>query len=670
MARVSPLAVVAAGALALPFAPPALLGMSLEGVGSVVLALVGISLLIVIHEAGHFVTALWCGVRVEVFSIGFGPRLCGFQRGTVDYRISAIPVGGYVAMAGESPEDDLTGAEWEFASKTVGQRALILSAGVVMNVVLAVVLFIIAFSVGVRFVVPVVGAVQPGGASHGVLQRGDRIVAIDGREITDYGEIQVAAALADPDTGLELEFQRPGEAQTRTATVNPRRGPSDNFPRLNVEPMKVLAAVDPESAAAEALLWSESVSSPARALVGGTPGLARSLAERGLRAGDRILASLSSDSQGQSLLPLWRRLRDSPGRPVSFAVERPLEGGGHRRLHAVIVPRRRAMRTVGIKLSSQPRVRSVMADSPADRQGLEEDDLLVSIGAEPVTYSNLRDLVEKTGGKPTEFVVERPGDADARERVVLQVAPEEVPGGYRLGIGFDASIVEAVAPGSEAEKAGVLPGDRLDSVSVGDYLAVFPKWRSVTNEQGLSDLLTVVGDRPTELLLKRDGVQITITVGPSSDSADKAWGEHGIALSDEQFTLQVGMGRACVLGFHKTVVMTERILMMLRGLLSRRVSPKELGGPVQIVHVSYRLAQQGMGTLLFFLALLSVNLAVINVLPIPALDGGHLMFVLIEKLRGSPAPREGMFYAQLLGIALLLLLMLFVFANDIMRFRG
>src|SRR5215470_7789441 len=103
-------------------------------------AAIVLGVIIMLHELGHFLVARYFKIRIETFSVGFGPRLIGFRRGDTDYRISALPLGGYVKMAGDTPSENLTGAPHEFLSKPKWQRFLVAAAGPAMNVILAVVL--------------------------------------------------------------------------------------------------------------------------------------------------------------------------------------------------------------------------------------------------------------------------------------------------------------------------------------------------------------------------------------------------------------------------------------------------------------------------------------------------------------------------------------------------
>src|SRR5215831_672111 len=147
---------------------------------SLLAAALVLGVIIILHELGHFLVARLFKIRVETFSVGFGPRLVGFRRGDTDYRISWFPLGGYVKMAGDAPSENLTGAPHEFLSKPKWQRFLVASAGPIMNVILAVVLLTGLFMHGLevpQFLVTQsnVGIVEAGSpADKAGIQNGDR----------------------------------------------------------------------------------------------------------------------------------------------------------------------------------------------------------------------------------------------------------------------------------------------------------------------------------------------------------------------------------------------------------------------------------------------------------------------------------------------------------------
>jgi len=207
--------------------------------------------MILIHEFGHYAAAKLLGVRVEVFSIGFGKRLFGFRRGDTDYRIAAIPLGGYVKMSGENPMDERTDDPGEFMSHPRWHRFIIAIAGPAMNILFAVGLLTCVYMV--RYEYPavldepaVIGwVVQDTPAAEAGIQVGDRIVRIDGIDNPTWEQVIPREAL-NPNQPLEVTLQRGTQTLTKTIVPEPY-GPNQmgsagwapkepSFPITDLEP--------------------------------------------------------------------------------------------------------------------------------------------------------------------------------------------------------------------------------------------------------------------------------------------------------------------------------------------------------------------------------------------------------------------------------------------------
>ena len=195
--------------------------------------------LIFAHESGHFLVAKLFGVRVLVFSFGFGKRLFGFQRGPTDYRVSLIPLGGYVRMAGDTPEDNHPGDPDEYLSRPKWQRFLILFAGPFMNILIAIVFLAIINMTGTETLIvqPVIGEVAPNKpAARAGLQIGDRIIRVDGDAIQSFDDLKMAITM-HAGTPLRVDYIRNGA--TRTTTMTPERENSEYGPvgRAGIRPL-------------------------------------------------------------------------------------------------------------------------------------------------------------------------------------------------------------------------------------------------------------------------------------------------------------------------------------------------------------------------------------------------------------------------------------------------
>jgi regulator of sigma E protease len=177
--------------------------------------------MILIHEFGHFAVAKWLGVRVEQFAIGFGTRLVGFRRGETDYRINAIPLGGYVKMSGENPMDARSDDPREFMNHSRWHRFLIAIAGPTMNILLAIVLLTVIYMVHYEYPAvydepTVIGWVfHDSAAAKAGLEIGDRITGVDGVQNPSWGQVQLKEAMS-PGQPLVINVERNGQTLTRT----------------------------------------------------------------------------------------------------------------------------------------------------------------------------------------------------------------------------------------------------------------------------------------------------------------------------------------------------------------------------------------------------------------------------------------------------------------------
>ncbi len=224
---------------------------------SVVSVVAVLGFMILIHEFGHYAVAKWLGVRVEQFAIGFGKRLVGFRKGETDYRINAIPLGGYVKMSGENPMDQRTDDPGEFMNHSRWHRFLIAIAGPTMNILLAVVLLTVVYMVHYEYPIyldkaaVVQGVRKDSPAQQAGIQAGDRIIKIDGIVNPTWEQVQPKVWLS-PNQALDVTVQRGNQVLQKTVTpkavTSSEVGSVGWFPE---EPV-VVGRVDPSLPAAKA----------------------------------------------------------------------------------------------------------------------------------------------------------------------------------------------------------------------------------------------------------------------------------------------------------------------------------------------------------------------------------------------------------------------------------
>ncbi len=268
---------------------------------SLIAVVVILGFMILIHEFGHYAVAKWLGVRVEVFSIGFGKRLLGYRKGDTDYRISAIPLGGYVKMSGENPMDERTGDPAEFLSHSRWHRFLIAIAGPTMNIMLAVFLLVGVFMVHYEYPAifdapTVIGWVMKDTpAAKAGFQPGDRIVRIDGIQNPTWEQVDTREALS-PNQPLDVTINRGGQLLTKT--------------------------IAPEAYGVDQIGFAGwAAKEPCVCVTDLTPGMPADKA--GLRDGDEILAV--DGKPVPALAAMVEMLETSKDKPISLTVRRGSE---------------------------------------------------------------------------------------------------------------------------------------------------------------------------------------------------------------------------------------------------------------------------------------------------------------------------------------------------------
>jgi regulator of sigma E protease len=438
-------------------------------VSSVLVFLAALAALIFVHELGHFLIARKCGVEVEKFSLGFGPKIVGFTQGKTSYMISAIPLGGYVKMKGEDPSEELSDKTGSFSNAPVQHRLAIAFGGPLFNILFAILIYVVVYMNGAPNLGTAIGTVKEGSpAAVAGLQSDDRIVEIDGTPVRFWENLQ-------------------------------------------------------------------------------------------------------------------KVVHGNPGKQMDFMVER----------------------------------------------GTSK---VVNIAITPVSEETTNIFGEK-------------------EKVGL------------IGVTPLVQDVTYVEEKSAAEAAGFKVGDKVLSIDSNPF-------------HGWMDLKEYAIDKPEQQVIfkvSRDGSEIEIPITPREktvkDSEGKSLtiGELGLGLTGEMIIERYGVFGSLKRSFEETIRMTVLICQSIKKMIFGTVSAESIGGPILIFQIYDKQAEEGFNQTIRLTALLSINLGLLNLLPIPILDGGHILFFLIEAIKGRPVSDKNRERAHQVGFFILISLMVFAFYNDIMR---
>ena len=691
-------------------------GWLVHWVWPIVMFVLGLGVVIFVHELGHFLMARLVGIRVETFALGMGPRVCGYRGKETDYCLRLVPIGGYVKMTGQEDFGPLKEGEPDtrsFSSKTVGQRMLVISAGVVMNVIFAALAFVLIGSIGMKFPATVVGGVlrdYPADqaqivwdASEGQeplttegLQPGDRIVALAGKPVNRFDHLLYAAILGRKDQTFEITVQREidGVERIGTATVGLKKsgGPAGidaQVFRFGIEPALTLVLAGRDDAY---------------------------VVDNGLKPGDTLVAVDGLDIQHQWDLDALEAEFD--GRPVTVTVQ---SADSDERRTAELVP---ALMTVNedygvcvtaegqllrvtdseavtdgdgnatepatlsltlldgteqvvetdtlitevpldvLGMSPRLRLATIVKGDPAEDAGLLPGDVIVSYGSQPTpSLQELRKINDEALDNGTDITVLRDGITQSP----IDIHPHKQAGravmGTMPGIDQDHLVVAHVRPGSPAAAAGIVRGCEIQRVN-DRPVATWPELiNALTELQGQQIVLAGVnGSLPFEASL------------PVLD-------EHDFNPNDYRYQLLPHQGfepmmvtihfsnplSAIAWGAEETLYNLQIAYSHLRALIGGTVPVKEVRGPVGIGDLAVKVARKSGIQFVYLMAFISVAVAVCNFLPLPVLDGGHAVFLIIEKIRGKPLSVRIINIVQVTGFVLLIGLILLITGRDLLR---
>jgi len=550
--------------------------------GAIVLLLGG---LIFVHELGHFVVAKALGVKVLRFSIGFGARLFGFTRGDTEYRISLLPLGGYVKMAGDDPGEEVLPEDRGrgFLEQSPWRRLVISAAGPAANLLFPAVVYFAIYAAQNGSLEPAaaVGTAHPGSpAAVAGLRPGDRILAVTApgaaeKPVRYFTDLSLLVS-PHPERPLTFRVRRDG---------------------AELPPITIVPASDEES---------DPVETTRRGVIGITPHYAAALV--------------------------------APARPGIAGPVEPF-------------------------------------------------DLVVSAAGQPVRHhGDLERALVRAACGPLDLEVVReapvalPGVNLARpEAIALRAVPTCAAGAPTL-LPADPNLstfIAAVTQGSPAEAAGLRRGDAIAKVN-GEVVRSFRDVNAHGREFqiGKPATLELADGRTVTLVPGAESYVDGVTMEKSQRLVLGLFPEvRGWVLDPRgrfvaEVPLERGVGELAAIAGRKLWSVVRLTALSIQRIFTGHISFKTVGGPIMLFQIASDAAGEGWLVFLGYMALISVNLGLMNLLPIPVLDGGHIAQAAIEGVTRRPLSVRAREIANVVGLILLFTLMIFVFKNDIVRVIG
>ena len=704
----------------------------------------GLGAVVFVHELGHFLVAKAVGIKVERFAIGFGPRVCGYRGKETDYSIMLLPLGGYVKMLGQEDFAPLKEGEEPdpraYSSKSVGARFAVISAGVIMNVIFAAILFVIIGMIGMSTPAPIVGGTAPGMPANtakitwrddaglpinpedprianepNTIQPGDRMKKIEGdgalmtilgNDVYRFRRVQMQAVLSDITDKYTLTVERStkeGKRLTGTLSLGLKMslspsGTGSKLPAFGIAP-----------ASSNKLIRVDKYGHEDTA---------------GFKPGDEIVKV-----DGKEVKHNWdieKIAKNLLGRPVKVTVERTENGktsqvelgpfqpsvrnplvfhlkDGTKTIRAegfefnkknkqvnLIVGKgdKQTEQKVPLKnivgyetaegvvteymdvlgLSPRLKVGAVVKGSPAEDAKLQPGDIIARYGAHPApTYLKLKELNKKFVDDGADIVVIRDGKTLAPVKIKPKMYGQDAQIGIIVELDMENLIIAGIRENSPASKPNTIRGDGGDLIEKinGKDVSTWPE---------LLAELSKLQDKEVTIAVKRGDESVTATI-KSLDKEMFQASDYACRILPQPWyyerlmdpKISRGPIDALVWGCKETVFFITTSYATLRSLIKRTVSPAELSGPVGIGRMAIMAGRRGVLHFVYFMAIISVSLAVVNFLPFPVVDGGHALFLIIEKIRGKPLSIRVMNVVQLIGLAVILMVFVLVTWQDISR---
>jgi len=706
--------------------------MDLVGGLNLFVVILGFGFLILVHELGHYLAARWAGIRVDNFAIGMGPVLCSWRHGLgvqlgssqpelcrrfgrattatipeaalreaglgeTEWTLRLLPLGGFVRMLGQddaAPNDDLAaqGDPRSYRSAPVGKRMVVISGGVVMNILFGILFFMVAFLAGVKAEAPVVGGVAPGSpAARAGIMAGDRIESIDGTPTATFTDVILGGAMHVGTQPLTIKVDRGGEVLELKAL--PEYEAAAGLQRLGIAPAEgVSLSADRESIPLvhQALLSAGFFD---RARVQGAPtgwfecagdrdAFVRQWGGATLRtidgrdatsaAGLRVAAQASA---GAMIPTTWDLTWANSASTISVALEPVAD------LEPILYAPGSSAGAADLELGVAGLVplvlvRDVLPGS-ANAAILKAGDVILAAGDESgPRMDEFRSLMAKRAGSVVPLVVLRGGERVPVNARVDGSGRLEVMIGYAMSLPMIAGPIESTQEGdavisTPAAGLGLVPCSTV--VSIGGEAV--RDWASI---RGAIQRALAAGARTVPIIVRMPGAgEATVNAELRFNDAQAksiealAWsspiGPEWFEPSMVTISADGNPLLAVAMGFKESRKLAIMTWLTIDRLVRGTVAVKQLRGPVGIVQIGTQVADRGWTYLVFFLAVISVNLAVLNFLPLPIADGGHMCYLIYERITGREPSVVFQNIAFLAGLLLFGALFVVTFFNDVSR---